>query len=196
MMPVVEKTERLILVNLIDLLDENYPTNYRAWFSDRSVTRYNSHGLFPYTQEAQKAFMQSLRDNTAVVWGLLAGGKHIGNITLQRINWIYRSAEMAIVIGEKDCWGAGYATEALTALYDHGFNRMNLRRIWSGTAATNEGMRAVFVKLGMKEEGVFREAMFLNGYWTDVLEYAIIEDEWRERNGKSQNTNECSTREE
>ena len=87
-------------------------------------------------------------------------------------------------------------SEALTALYDHGFNRMNLHRIWSGTAATNEGMRAVFVKLGMKEEGVFREAMFLNGYWTDVLEYAIIEDEWRERNGKSQNTNECSTREE
>ena len=197
MIPIVAKTERTMLVNLVDLFEADYPTNYRAWFTDPDVTRFNSHGLFPYTQKAMKQYIQSLRESQdIIVWAMLvptgqeeiwhreSQGKHIGNVTLQRINRIYLSAEMAIVIGEKDFWGAGYATEALTALYDHGFNRLNLHRIWSGTAATNEGMRAVFVKLGMKEEGVFREAMFLNGHWTDVLEYAIIEDEWRERNGK------------
>ena len=208
MISIVAKTKRLVLVNLIDLFDADYPTNYRSWLTDPDVTRYNSHGLFPYTPEAMRRYVESLKESRdIIVWAVLIKpvlssnnsepcpfdehgrigavfGKHIGNVTLQRINWIYRSAEMALVIGEKDHWGAGYATEALTALYDHGFNRMNLHRIWSGTAATNEGMRAVFVKLGMKEEGVFREAMFLNGYWTDVVEYAVLEDEWRKRNGK------------
>jgi RimJ/RimL family protein N-acetyltransferase len=88
---------------------------------------------------------------------------------------------MAIVIGEKDFWGAGYATEALTALYDHGFNRMNLHRIFTGTASTNKGMQCVAQKLGMKQEGVFREAVFLSGTYVDVLEYGILSHEWKNR---------------
>jgi RimJ/RimL family protein N-acetyltransferase len=103
---------------------------------------------------------------------------HIGNITLQRINWIYRSAEMAIVIGEKGFWRLGFATEALTKLYDHGFDRMNLHRIWSGTAATNKGMIRTFEKLGMAHEGTFMDAMFLQGKYVDVVEYGIIKDNW------------------
>jgi RimJ/RimL family protein N-acetyltransferase len=194
MISIVAKTKRLVLVNLIDLFDADYPTNYRSWLTDPDVTRYNSHGLFPYTPEAMKRYVKSLKESRdIVVWAMLvptgkeekwhgeAYGRHIGNVTLQKINWIYRSAEMAIVIGEKDCWGAGYATEALTALYDHGFNRMNLHRIFTGTASTNKGMQCVAQKLGMKQEGVFREAVFLSGTYVDVLEYGILSHEWKNR---------------
>jgi len=107
---------------------------------------------------------------------------HIGNISLQRINFINGSAEFAIVM-DKEYHGQGFATEALHKLIDHGFNKLNLHRIWSGTAKTNIGMQKVFKKLGMVQEGVFKDATFLNGKYEDIVCFAILEDEWRKQNG-------------
>lgn len=189
----IYKTERLELCSLVDLIDEDYPTNYYHWMNDPCVTRFNSWGLFPYTRRTAQNYARQLEDSRdAIAWaviivppfanteGLIHGPTHIGNVTLQKIHPVYRSAEMAIVIGEKSYWDMGFATEALTALYDHGFNRMNLHRIWSGTAETNLGMIEVFQKLQMKKEGTFKDAMFLSGGWVDIVEYAVLEQRWRE----------------
>jgi RimJ/RimL family protein N-acetyltransferase len=35
-------------------------------------------------------------------------------------------------------------------------------------------MRKVAEKLGMKEEGRFREGMFLNGKFVDIINYGLI----------------------
>lgn len=205
-MNIVAKTERTILVPLqeiFEILEEEQEviitieTNYRSWFHDPKVTQYNSHGLFQHGKRAMKLYRDFLEDDDIVAWAILVSQnlkmpksdippkpkqycqyKHIGNITLQKINWIYRSAEMAIVMGETDYWGVGYATEVLTTLFDHGFNRLNLHRIWSGTAKTNKGMIKVFEKLHMKHEGTFKDATFLNGEWADRVDYAVLRPNW------------------
>jgi len=171
---------------------------YRQWFHDPDVTKYNSHGLFPYTKEQMAKFLAQLESSDNLVWAVMAkpeekgrrfakyekhglyylDGLHIGNITLQQINWIYRSAEFACVFGKKNYWGKGYGTEAAKMIFNHGFKRLNLHRIWTGTASTNIGMQKIAGKLGMKKEGVFKEAMFLNGEWIDIVEYGILAKDW------------------
>ena len=179
-MNVIYGTDRFDLIPFVDILDSDFKTNYMKWMHDQEVTKHNSHGLFPYAQKDREAFYESLRNNKIICWAVMAIGpevgayKHIGNISLQSINWINRSAEFAIVIGEKDYWGKGYATEALQILITHGFEKLNLHRIWSGTAATNKGMQKVFNKLGMKNEAKFKDGMFLNGEYVDVVAYAIV----------------------
>ena len=173
---------------------EDMTEQYRQWFHDPDVTKQNSHGLFPYTKEQMAKFLAQLESSDNLVWAVMAkpeekgrrfakyekhglyylDGLHIGNITLQQINWIYRSAEFACVFGEKNYWGKGYGTEAAKMIFNHGFKRLNLHRIWTGTASTNIGMQKIAGKLGMKKEGVFKEAMFLNGEWIDIVEYGIL----------------------
>ncbi len=195
-MNIIAKTKRTVLVPFQDVLDqilygteieeEEIESNYRQWFHDPDITQHNHHGLFPYSKKAMKEYRSTLENNDLIVWAIIVKKRsenyHIGNITLQKINWIYRSAEMAIVIGEKSYWSLGYATETLTALFNHGFNRLNLHRIWSGTAQTNGGMIRVFQKLKMKHEGTFKDAMFLNSDWVDVMEFAVLEPEWHTEN--------------
>ena len=41
--------------------------------------------------------------------------KHIGNIKLGPINWIHRYGDISLLIGDKDYWGKGIATEAIRA---------------------------------------------------------------------------------
>lgn len=183
---------------------------YLSWFYDPDVTRHNSHGLFPYTQLQKEEFAAELEGTNRIVWAVMAKNyphsqkpsladpgvdlqeppartipKHIGNVTLQGIHPIYRSAEFAVIIGDKSYWEQGYTTEAATLLFDHGFKRLNLHRIWTGTAATNIGMRQVAKKLGMIHEGTFRQAMYLNGKYEDVYEYGILKHEWFEQRDRS-----------
>lgn len=161
---------------------------YLSWFHDQEVTKYNSHGLFPYTKQQARAFFEKLDSSNDLIWAVFIlpksikaaknPMKHIGNISLQNINWINRSAEFACVFGAKEHWGKGYATEAAQIIFLHGFNKLNLHRIWTGTAETNIGMQNVAKKLGMNKEGQFKDAMFLEGEWTDIVEYGITEDDF------------------
>lgn len=170
---------------------------YRTWFHDAEVTKHNSHGLFPYTKEQMARFLAQLESSDDIVWAVIVKEKagiqavpgkesipeiHIGNVTLQRINWIYRSAEFACVFGRKEYWDKGYGTETARTIFNHGFSRLNLHRIWTGTAATNIGMQRIAEKLGMKKEGVFKDAMFLNSKYVDIFEYGILESEFYKAN--------------
>jgi RimJ/RimL family protein N-acetyltransferase len=167
---------------------EDVTDAYKSWFHDQEVCKYNSHGLFPYTDAQMQSFLARLDSPDNLVLAIVAKNDayafplimplHIGNIALQNINWINRSAELAVVIGDKDYWKKGYCTEAASILFDHGFNKLNLHRIWTGTAKTNGGMIKVAMKLGMKVEGIFRDAMYLEGEYVDVISIGILKDKW------------------
>lgn len=181
---IIYKTKKL-LVREFTLTDIG--GNYLNWFYDQEVTQYNPHGLFPYTLAQKRKFKGEIRNSiwppTQLIWAVISleTDEHIGNVTLKSINWINHSAEFSCVFGEKKYWGKGYATEALSLLIDHGFNKLNLHRIWTGTAATNIGMIRVAKKLGMIKEGAFREATFLQGRYVDILTFGLLRSEWNER---------------
>ena len=186
-MTLVLHTERLVLINttkegMLSAI-KNDASNYYLWFADEKVTRYNSHGLFPQNKKEFDTYMERCENDKSLLCFMIFLKKeerHIGMISLQSINYINRSAEFAVVIGETDCWGKGYTTEAAIKLFDHGFMKLGLNRIWSGTSILNRGMIQVFKKLGMKYEGQFKKAQFLNGQFEDIMEYAILRGEWDE----------------
>lgn len=155
--------------------------DYPDWFADMEVCRYNRHGAFPKSRESIANFVRGLEgDLTRLVWAVyaVADNHHIGNISLQNISYIDRSAEIAFIFGERAYWGKGYGFAAAKLLIDHGFAKINLRRIHCGTAGTNLGMQKLAQKLGMVEEGRRRQALFLNGEYTDVIEYGLLRSEW------------------
>lgn len=154
---------------------------YLRWMDDPLVTKYNSHGLFPLNDDELAEFRQHLnQSHNMIVWAIEAKTseqnvfQHIGNVALQRIDWINRSAELAIVIGETAYWGKGYGTAACRMAVQHGFLCLNLHRIWTGTAETNMGMRAIARNLGFRQEGIFRDAVFLDGAYIDVVEFGLV----------------------
>jgi RimJ/RimL family protein N-acetyltransferase len=158
----------------IEDLDGPYP----GWFEDQVVCRYNSHGKFFKTRASFERFIQSLDREDRVVWAVChVTDGHIGNISLQQISFIDRTAEFAIILGDKRHWGRGVGLLAGQALLRHGFDKLNLERIYCGTAATNIGMQKLAVQMGMTLEGTRRNHLFLDGERVDVLEYGILRSE-------------------
>lgn len=156
-------------------LDGPYP----GWFEDQDVCRYNSHGKFFKTRDHFSQYVRELDREDRVVWALChVEDGHIGNVTLQGISFIDRTAEFAIIIGDRRHWGRGVGVEAGRALLKHGFDKLGLEKIHCGTAATNEGMKALARALGMKLEGTRRKHLFLEGGRVDMLEYGVFREEF------------------
>lgn len=163
---------------------EDVQGEYVSWLNDEEVCRYNSHHVFPYTRELAVDYIQKVNgsDKNLVLSIILKkGSEHIGNISLQNISWLNRSAELAILIGNKTAWGKGLGMEACNLLVEHGFTQLGLNRIYLGTNVKNVGMRKIAEKLGMKKEGLRRNAVFCMGKFVDVVEYGLLRKEWRER---------------
>lgn len=166
------------------LVDEDVDGAYPQWFEDQEVCRYNAHGKFFKTKAYFREYLNTLNREDRVVWAIchVADG-HIGNVSLQEISAINRTAEFAIILGDKRHWGKGVSVLAARKLLEHGFNKLNLERIYCGTASTNEGMKKLAKSMGMVPEGTRRGHLFLEGLRVDVLEYGILRAEFEKRAG-------------
>lgn len=154
---------------------------YFQWLNDETVTQFNSHGRFPnnenkmdsyfnYTQSATNALILAIVDKK--------NNKHVGNISLQNINWVDRNAEFAILLGDKSIWGKGYGYEAGILIMKHGFEKLNLHRIYCGTSSENIGMQKLAFKLNMKKEGERIDAIFKNGSYFNIIEYGVLKNQF------------------
>lgn len=104
----------------------------------------------------------------------------IGNCQFLDIDWRNRSSEIGIMIGEKSYWNQGYGTETMRLILKHGFNTLNLHRIWLRVFEQNKrGIRA-YEKAGFKYEGKYRQAEYKHGEFQDVHLMSILKDEWQE----------------
>ena len=59
---------------------------YFNWFYDAKVTKFNSHGLFPYSDKQKEDFIKSL--DTNIVWAIMAL-INSGSITHNNYNCVY-----------------------------------------------------------------------------------------------------------
>ena len=160
------------------LRESDIAGQYPSWFEDQEVCRYNSHGKFFKTLVDFRMFIDNLNTGDKVVWAIChVSDGHIGNISLQGISFINRHADFAVMIGDKRHWGKGVAYLASQAMFSHGFNKLNLERIWCATAAPNKAMRNLAKRLGMVEEGCRRSHLYLNGEWVDMIEFGILRNE-------------------
>jgi [ribosomal protein S5]-alanine N-acetyltransferase len=168
-------------IYLRPLLQTDLTDAYMQWLNDEEVCRGNSHAVFPNTEKKMQAYFESLGNTqTQVVLAIVESSSdtHIGNVTLQNINWIARSAEFAILIGEKQAWGKGYGEEAGRLMIDYAFKRLNLNRVYCGTLESNEGMKKLALALRMKQEGIRRDAIYKSGSYHNIIEFGVLKSEF------------------
>ena len=81
------------------------------------------------TVETQTNWYEHLDPKRHRYWSVYEGSTAVGLAGLTNISWENRSAEISIVL-DPARRGKGMGKEAIEALMDHGFNRMNLDVIY------------------------------------------------------------------
>lgn len=108
--------------------------------------------------------------------------EYIGNVNLTNIHPINRCAEFSIVIGNPNYWGKGIGTQAGIKMLEHAFQNLNLHRVYLYVLTENQRAIRLYERMGLKSEGISRQAVFKNGRYLDLAVMAILAHEFRDSN--------------
>ncbi|CAH0119221.1 hypothetical protein PAE9249_01720 [Paenibacillus sp. CECT 9249] len=135
-----------------------------------------------FTKEQIRQYIEGKTHDSSTVLLLIAlceTDEVIGDIALQDIDATNRNANIRIAIDGSGHQGKGYGSEALHLMLDYGFGILNLHRIELNVFDYNGRAKHVYEKLGFKQEGVQREALFYDHKYHDSIMMSILEDEYR-----------------
>src|SRR5688500_11100132 len=122
-------------IYLRDVRESDVNETYRSWMNDPEVCQCLESRVGPATLESIGDFVRmhpADRNNLFLAIAFRDGDRHVGNIKLGPINWIHRFGDIGLVIGAKDCWGKGIASEAISLLVGYAFSTLNLHKVTAG----------------------------------------------------------------
>ncbi len=104
--------------------------------------------------------------------------RYIGNVYMTNIDMQKQSCHSHVLIGEKDCWGKGYAVEALTLLCDYMFSERNIHRIQAIVLESNQASLKMHQKCGYKIDGLMRDSVFKDGKFQNQYILSLLKDDF------------------
>ncbi|GAB2549712.1 GNAT family N-acetyltransferase [Rhodanobacter koreensis] len=168
-------------------LDALRPEDAEALFAyraDPAVARFQ--GWRPADLAAARGFIDEQRDVAPGVSGgwfqrairLRDDGRLIGDLGVHLPEQAEASVEFGISIAPAH-QGHGYASEAVRALFELVFARLDRHRIHASVDPRNLASMAMLRGLGMRQEAHHRESLWLQGEWVDDVVFALLASEWR-----------------
>jgi diamine N-acetyltransferase len=103
----------------------------------------------------------------------------IGTIGLPGINHAHRTAELGVGIGEHDCWGKGYGSEATRLILDYAFTVLGLHNVMLRVFSYNRRAIQAYRKVGFQEIGRRRQAQRIGGKAYDVVYMDCLASEFQ-----------------
>ena len=143
------------------------------WENDLELSLLTGDPARPLTPEGIEAvyerFSKAGPDHTGFAIYERATLRPIGTAGLVAINPAHRTAELGIGIGEHDCWGKGYGTEATRLLLDYAFTMLGLHNVMLRVFSYNERAIRAYQRAGFQEIGRRREAQRVGDRAYDVV---------------------------
>jgi RimJ/RimL family protein N-acetyltransferase len=144
------------------------------WDPARRYSIKNSQKWFEKDYENENHYLFAIRT--------LADDRIIGEIGLDGIRWTHGDCFVGIGLGDRECWGKGYGTDAMKIILRYAFTELNLQRVTLDVFEYNpRGMRS-YEKAGFVLEGRQRGMLLREGRRWDVIYMGILKEEWLRNN--------------
>ncbi len=114
-------------------------------------------------------------------FGLFVDGQFSGEVNL---NGMIRGAQQSATIGywiDQARAGHRYVAEGVVAVLRFAFEELSLHRIEICIVPRNAKSLRIPQVLGLREEGLARRFLQINGTWEDHVRFAITAEEWTDR---------------
>ena len=134
----------------IEELDKSMVSqNYVEWMNDPKVNEYMETRHYKHTMDSVLKFVnQKNKSVTEFLFGIFEKKKerHIGNIKVGPTNKEKKVADISYFIGERDYWGKGAATEAISLLIEFSFKKLKLKKLYANSYLQNRASIQVLIK--------------------------------------------------
>jgi RimJ/RimL family protein N-acetyltransferase len=162
-------------ISIGPVIPADFPAMF-CWANDVAAARLNL-GYRPVDFQMHKEWCESVgRDQSKVNFAIrkVDGTAIIGLLEITNISPVHRSAEIGLRIGDEADRGRGYGKEALALGLEFCWNHLNLNRAQLIVLRHNERARRAYRASGFDEEGVLRNAAFVDGEWVDLVVMGVL----------------------
>ena len=162
---------------LRSLTKSDLTPQYLHWLLDEEITRYLELRFSPkQTLETLENFVIAANDSSdTLLLGIFTRdeARHIGNIKIGPVCANHARADLGFLIGEREAWGKGFATEAIIAASRHALTRLGIAKVTAGCYASNRGSARALEKAGFALEARLPEHVSTDGVREDVLLFGL-----------------------
>jgi RimJ/RimL family protein N-acetyltransferase len=152
------------------------------WINDPDVTRLLFVGITPANLELlTEQWEHEQRSRNDVVFAVCrknSSDAFVGTTGLYGINWVMRTGEFRVFIGDKTVWNHGIGSECTKLMVVYGFEKLNLNRVWLGVNAANTGGVRAYEKAGFVREGILRQEQYRNFRYYDVIRMSVLRGDY------------------
>lgn len=150
---------------------------YVAWLRDPAVVRFSNQRFRHHDRDTCARYLAGFAgaDDVFVSLHTLDDDRAIGTMTAYR-NRHHRTADIGILVGEREAWGRGYGQEAWNAMLNWLCALPGMRKLSCGTLACNESMLKLARRSGMQLEATRRAQELVDGVAVDMHHFARFTD--------------------
>lgn len=152
------------------------------WFNDPKTTRFlGGQGAFPNSPTQQAEFLKSLSGGSRLALMICdpEGEKLWGTISLSSIDWMTRSAQIALVLPDAPKRPALAALEAMARLTEHAFTTMGLEKVWAGQAYPGLAKWNQRLELlGYRTDGILRRGFVKGRTVSDAVTISVLYEDY------------------
>lgn len=159
---------------------EDANERYLSWIADPDVNCFLTVGKFPPTIEELKQYIAGFEGNrNAIAFAIIDTKEniHVGNATINAINWISGTADLGLMIGDKTYLGKDSAYVVWSMIIKHAFDVLGLRRLYIGILEGNIECLDAAKKIQLVEEGRWRKHSLVKGKYQDEIWFGVLKDE-------------------
>ena len=110
--------------------------------------------------------------STDLMYGIFQDEEHVGTIKLSNINKWHMTADLSYLIGSKQHWSKGIATNVIAEMTKIGFNKLSLEKISAGVYSNNAASIRVLEKNNYCLDCVKKSHVIFENNRIDALSYA------------------------
>lgn len=143
---------------------------------------------FPVSELAVKQWLQdNQKDRNQVLFGVFCHDSHqfIGIARLMFIDWISRTADVGLYIGERTYRGKGLGTEIVHMILSYGFECLNLRKLSLRVLESNIPAVKCYESCGFTREGCLVNHYWIDGDYKNAVLMSIFNDKFQSRQKES-----------
>ena len=133
-----------------------------------------------FTRESHENWIKNMVETGKVVQMIIVlkeGERPIGSVYVRDIDVEHRKAEYGIFIGETDCYGKGYGTEAAELMCEYAFSYLGLHKLMLRAYAENERAIKSYEKAGFVKEAYLKDDVLVQGQYRDIVLMAKFHEE-------------------
>lgn len=165
---------------LLRPLDSDALELVRTWRNSPAVAQY-MYTAEPISVEQQQAWYARIsQDPTVQYWLIYYKDRPVGVANLYAISTRNRSCYWAFYLGEENLHGSGIGARVELAVLAHVFDNLKLNKLACEVFVTNEKVVAMHEKFGFRREAYFRQHIYKDKIFVDVVGLAMLRREWQQ----------------